>query len=380
MMDILEEARQFRRDLHRIPELGFQEHETCNYLWKILKETLPDSLDIFCGTGIRAVYRCNVPHSETVAFRADMDALPICEETGLTFASVHEGVMHACGHDGHMAALLLLARKISREREKLCRNVVLIFQPSEETRCGAAKMVAAGVLEKPDIDRIYACHLWPGIRKGYFATKAGVLMAQACYPDITIDGQAAHGANPDQGSDAVVAASGLIQALQTVISRNTPPERAVVITFGRIEGGAGRNIIPAHVRMEGTVRAFSAEDFDRTIKRMEEIILGIGTAYNVRIEMKTNDHYPCVDNDVSLAEGLRRLLGSRLELAEPVPNAEDFSYYQLKVPGVMLFAGIDDGVHETRLHSPRFNFDEAILPDMADLYWRIIQQDREELI
>ena len=376
MMDAAEEARALRRALHRIPELGFQEEETAAFLWRELLKTGPDEIKRFCGTGIRAVYRCEGA-GETVAFRSDMDALPIREETGLPYASMHEGRMHACGHDGHMTALLLLARRIAREKSALRRNAVLIFQPSEEVGCGAEKLVKAGVLENPRVDRIYACHLWPGIPKCCFATRPGVLMAQSCYPDIDIYGVSAHGANPDLGADALVAAAGLISAMQTVVSRRTPPKSSVVVTFGRVEGGSGRNIIADHVRLEGTVRAFDEKDFHSAVSRMEEIVRGVEQTYGVKIRMNTNDHYPCVVNDEALVKDLKRMLGDRLIWTDSVPNAEDFSFYQRERPGVMIFAGIEDGEHETRLHSPTFNFDESVLPEIAGVYMRILMENAE---
>lgn len=375
--DILNEALRLRRALHQIPEAGFCEKETSAFIWQELEKTQPDELKHICVTGIRAVYYAK-DAIETIAFRADMDALPMEEKTGLEFQSRHPGFMHACGHDGHMTSLLLLAQRIMEERETISKNIVLIFQPSEEVGCGAEKLINAGVLKNPKVDSIYACHLWPGYPLGSFATRAGVLMAQSCYPDVDIYGAKAHGADPCKGIDAIVAAAGFLNALQSVVSRSVSPKESVVITFGRIMGGDARNVIADHVRLEGTVRVFSDSSYQQTMRRIEEIVRGTESTYKVRIDMNPNEHYPCVQNDARLVNQLRQLLGEGLIEAQSVPNAEDFAFYQQKVPGVMLFMGIDDNVHFTKLHSQTFNFDEAVLPLITDLYWRIIHIEMEE--
>lgn len=360
-----ESLRRHRRALHRIPELGFVEHKTHDYLMEQLTALAPDDLRVFAGTGIRAVFRGN-GKGRVLAFRSDIDALPVKEETGREFASEHEGFMHACGHDGHMANLLTFGQWIHDHREKLVDDVVLIFQPAEETTGGAKPMVAEGVLENPHVDAIYGMHVMPDIPKGKIATCAGPLMAQTCEMDFIIHGKSAHGATPHLGNDAITAMGHLITLLQTTVARCVDPCQQALITIGRVQAGTQRNIIANTAVMEGIVRTFSNEVYDGLESRIQKDVRAIDAAFDVQTDFVKRVFYPCVHNDEQEFERVRALIGEDFICAKPKMTAEDFSYYQLSVPGVFVFCGVMDEQHNSPLHASTFDFDEsALLPGLA---------------
>lgn len=354
-----------RRALHQIPEIGYAEERTHAYLWEQLEALSPDDLRTYAKTGIRVVFRGN-GQGRVVAFRADMDALPVTEETGCTFASKHNGFMHACGHDGHMANLLTFAEWIANHREKLMDDVVLLFQPAEETIGGAKNMIDEGALENPHVDVIYGMHLMPDIPKGKIATCAGPIMAQTCEMDIVIHGQSAHGATPHLGKDAITAMGHLITLLQTTVARSVDPCAQALITIGKVRAGEQRNILANTAQMEGIVRTFSNQVYDGLEARMRDDLKAIDAAFGVETELIKRVYYPCVENDPVETERIRTLLGERFMQAKPKMTAEDFSYYQLSVPGVFVFCGCMDETHNSPLHACTFDFDEsALLPGLA---------------
>lgn len=360
-----ETLRRHRRALHRIPEIGFSEHKTHQYLMEQLKALAPDELKVFAGTGIRAVFRGN-GKGKVIAFRSDIDALPVSEETGLDFASEHEGYMHACGHDGHMAALLTFAAWLHDRHGKLVDDVVLLFQPAEETIGGAKPMVNEGALEDPHVDVIYGMHVMPDIPKGMVATCPGPLMAQTCEMDIIIHGKSAHGATPHLGCDAITAMGHLITLIQTSVARCVDPSQQALVTIGRVQAGDQRNIIANQAVLEGIVRTYSNEVYDSLEARIRDDLKAIEAAFGVTTELIKRVYYPCVNNDAKEFERVRALLGDRFMLAKPKMTAEDFSYYQLSVPGVFVFCGVMDETHSSPLHASTFDFDEtALLPGLA---------------
>ncbi len=361
----LERLRLHRRALHRIPEIGDNERQTSAYIRKHLESLRPDDLRILAGTGLRAVFRGDGT-GRVLAFRADMDALPIEEKTGCPFASEHSGCMHACGHDGHMANLLTFAEWTAAHRANLRDTVVLIFQPAEETVGGAKRMIDEGVLENVDI--IYGMHLMPDVPKGRMASCAGPIMAQTCEIDLILHGKAAHGATPHLGCDAVAAMGHLIMLLQTLTARCVDPREAALITIGRVEAGRQRNILADYARMEGIVRTFSNDVYAALETRMLSGLQGIQTAFGVQAEFEKKTFFPCVNNDPEAFERVRCQLGERFMLAQPKMTAEDFSYYQLYVPGVFVFCGCMDEKHVSPLHTPTFDFDEASLLPALELF------------
>lgn len=351
-----------RRALHQIPETGFEEYKTQRYLQRALESLSGVETEAVAGTGLVAWIRGESEAS--VGFRADMDALEVTEKTGLSFASQHPGKMHACGHDGHMTMGLLLAQVLSEQRQRLKKSVLLIFQPAEEGPGGAKVLVEAGILEKYRVEAVFGYHLFPEVASGLFATKSGPLMAMTGEFDIELTGKSAHGALPHLGVDALLAASGLVSVLQSVVSRNVKPTESAVLTVGKMISGEKRNVIAGSARLEGTFRAFSKEVFDASVKRMQEIVTSVATGYGCEASIEVRSMYPPVLNDPGLTELFVDAVGREnvLEI-EPQMLAEDFSYYQEAVPGLFVFVGCRDAVHGYHfgLHHEKFNFDERVL-------------------
>lgn len=361
-----------RRALHQIPEIGYHEQKTHEYLMRHLEALGPDDLRTFAKTGIRAVFK-GPEGGRVMAFRADMDALPVAEETGCAFASRHEGFMHACGHDGHMANLLTFAEWVAANRQALSGSVVLLFQPAEETIGGAKRMIDEGALENPHVDVVYGMHMMPDVPKGHIACCEGPIMAQTSEIDFVIHGRSAHGATPHLGVDAVTAMAHLLTLFQTSVARCVDPCQQALITIGRVRAGEQRNILAATAQMEGIVRTFSNRVYEALEARMRADIAAVDAAFGTRTEMLKRVYYPCVENDVLEAARVREIVGERFVQAQPRMTAEDFSYYQLSVPGAFVFCGCMDEAHKSPLHAATFGFDEeALLPGLA-LFTRLVR-------
>ena len=361
----IDDLRRHRRALHRIPELGDQEFKTHDYIMAQLEALEPDDLRTFVGTGVRAVFKGNGT-GRVVAFRSDIDALPVQEETGRPFASEHPGKMHACGHDGHMANLLTFAHYVSDHRAELKDDIVLIFQPSEETTGGAKRMIDEGALENPHVDVIYGMHVMPDIPKGKIAVCPGPLMAQTCEMDFVIHGRSAHGATPHLGTDAVSAMAHLLTLMQTTVARCVDPCQQALITIGKVRAGEQRNILASTAQMEGIVRTFSNSVYEALEERIRADIAAVDTAFGTQTDFIKRVYYPCVENDPAETARVMSLLGDRCMQAKPKMTAEDFSYYQLSVPGVFVFCGCMDEEHTSPLHACTFDFEEeALLPGLA---------------
>ena len=361
----LEQLRMHRRALHQMPEIGEREFKTQAYILDQLRELKPDDLRVFADTGVRAVFKGS-GKGRVVAFRADIDALPVREETGCSYASQHEGFMHACGHDGHMANLLTFACWLNKHRKELDDDVVLLFQPAEETVGGAKRMIDEGALENPHVDVIYGMHVMPDIPKGKIAACAGPIMAQTCEMDFVIHGKSAHGATPHLGKDAITAMAHLLTLFQTTVARSVDPCQQALITIGKVQAGKQRNILASCAQMEGIVRTFSNQVYEGLEARIRDDLKGIEAAFGVETEFIKRVYYPCVENDEAEFERVRALLGERYMPAKPRMTAEDFSYYQLSVPGVFVFCGCMDSEHTAPLHASTFDFDEeALLPGLA---------------
>lgn len=367
----LDELVKIRRELHEIPGYSFDVGDTFEYLMAYLKRLAPDVLAPCGNMGIKAVFMAKTP-GRTVAVRADMDGLKVPEHTGLGFASKREGTMHACGHDGHMAIALVCAKLVSEARDRLKNNYVFLFQPAEETVGGAQPMIEDGALKNPDVDEIYGIHLWPDVPLGAAATKPGPLMAQMCDFQIDIRGRASHGAKPQAGIDALVAAAQLVMAVQTIVSRSVDPYETAVVTIGRIDGGRIHNVICENVHLEGTMRAFEPDVMDTVKQRLQEILVGIETMYGVEIEYFEPIGYPAVINDEELFGRARaKFAGDELLDVNPFMMAEDFSNYQLRVPGLYTFIGVGEGEGTEPLHSSRFNFNEQAMLNGVEYFLRV---------
>jgi amidohydrolase len=355
-----------RRAIHQHPELGFEEHET-----QALIERELDALGVehrrVAGTGVVGVVRGALPGA-VAALRADMDALPLTERSGLPFASKIDGKMHACGHDAHTAMLLGAARELQAMRATLHGTTVLIFQPAEEGPGGAEPMIAAGVLENPKVEAIAMLHVDPRIAPGDIGITPGPVNASADELYITIRGKGGHGAYPHTSIDAIPAASAVVLALQNIAARETDPLKSVVVTIGTIEGGYRNNIIADHVQMSGTLRAHDPQIRDGLEARVRRIVDHVTAAYGATADVRIVRGYPPVVNDVALAEAFARFMREhtalRVERLAPTMGAEDFAYFALRVPALHVRLGIrsesSGAVHPG--HSPEFRIDEAALP------------------
>lgn len=369
---LFEECVRVRRELHRIPEPGFEERKTQSYLMSYLMRLSPDSIEKIADTGVKAVFYAEHP-TTTIAFRADMDAIRTTETTRAEYSSQHPGKMHACGHDAHMAMVLMLAKLVSEHRKELHANVVLLFQPGEEGYGGAKRMVEEGALQNPTVDRIFGFHVWPNVPKGKIALRWGPMMAQTSEIDIIVDGLSAHGASPQMGVDAIVATAEFISMMQTAITRNTDPHQDALLTIGKITGGTARNVIADHVVMNGTLRTFSNEVYDHLTERIVSMGKGLELATGARVEYKELMHYPCVDNPRYLVEDFYHLVDMEdVLIADQVMQGEDFSFYQQKVPGMFIFLGIEGGKNTVPLHNCNFDFDEDAMLLGIEIYRRIL--------
>ena len=356
----LPQLRERRRALHRIPEVGYAEKETQAYIMNTIRAFEPDDLRTFADTGVRAVFRGDGT-GRSIAFRADMDALPVTEETGRPFASEHPGMMHACGHDGHMANLLTLAEWLRDNRAGLRDTVTLLFQPAEETTGGAKRMIEEGALRDPDVQAVYGMHMMPDVPRGKVATCAGPMMAQTCEMDIVIHGRSAHGATPHLGVDAVAAMGHLLTLMQTSVARQIDPAKQALLTIGRVEAGTQRNVLAGTAKLEGIARTLSNRVYEQLEERILADIRAVDMAFGTQTEFIKRVFYPCVENDEAEFARVRELLGDRLVPTAPRMIAEDFSYYQLSVPGIFLFCGCGDETHSAPLHACTFDFDETAL-------------------
>ncbi len=357
-----------RRDIHREPELGFDTKKTAEKVLVAL-EGLPLEIEVgVAENGIVATLRGG-NDGPAVGLRADMDALPITEETGLPFASEVEGKMHACGHDGHTSMLVGAAHALCGMRDELNGTVRFIFQPAEEGGGGGRVMVEEGVAE--GLDSIFALHLWPGLPFGTVATKAGPIMAAADAFEMEIEGTGGHGAMPHLSADAVVIAAHVVTVLQTVVSREVDPVEPAVLTVGEIGAGTAFNIIPEKARLGGTVRTLN-EDLRRGMPgRIEGLGQGVARGMRGDATLDYRFSYPVTRNDAGAAaralETATALFDeeSVLELPNPSMGAEDFAYFLERVPGAFVWLGV--GEDASGLHTPQFAFDEKVLARGAAL-------------
>src|SRR5215210_3102990 len=352
-----------RQDIHREPELGFDTEKTAGKVLDAL-EGLP--LEIQPGLARNGIVAKLEGGGEgpTVGLRADMDALPITEETGLPFASEFDGKMHACGHDGHTSMLVGAAHALCGIKDRLDGTVKFLFQPAEEGGGGGKVMVDEGAAD--GLDSIFALHLWPGLPFGTVATKAGPIMAAADAFEMEIRGTGGHGAMPHLSADAVVIAAHVVTALQTVVSREVDPVEPAVLTVGEIGAGTAFNIIPEKARLGGTVRTLNPDLRKRMPERIEALARGVAKGMRGDAYLDYTFSYPVTTNEEGAAARALGVAGelfgqeSVLELPNPSMGAEDFSYFLERVPGAFIWLGVGEDV--SGLHTPQFAFDEEVLP------------------
>ena len=351
-----------RRDIHKHPELSFQEFRTAKLVSDSLKKFGLEVDENIGKTGVVGILKGARP-GKTIAFRADMDALPIQETSDLSYKSVNDGVMHACGHDAHTAMLLVAAEILSQNIEQISGKIKFIFQPAEEGFGGAKFMIDDGALE--GVEEIYGLHVWNYQESGTIGLKSGPVMAAADKFEIIINGIGGHGAAPQGTVDCVVVSSYLIQSLQTIVSRNTNPIDSTAITIGQINGGYNFNIIADKVILKGTARSYTEENRLMIKKRLQEIINGTESMFNAKIELIYEDGYPPVINDIAATKKLSRIankiVGNKLISPYLSMGGEDFSYFAQKVPGCFFFLGtMPDGKDKmsTPHHCSHFDIDE----------------------
>lgn len=383
----ISKLRRHRRSLHMIPELDRELPETKKYLLSVL-ESLDCSLTFMCGSGICAFF--DMGQKDTFAFRSDMDGLPIEEKNICEYVSLHRGRMHACGHDGHMAMTLALGEYVN-SRAGLNHNVLLIFQPAEETLGGAEEICRTGILEKYNVTRVFGIHLLPFKEKSVIASKPGAFMPRSAEINLHIRGKAAHGTAPYEGNDALYISASLIRSIYTEHSQRpgaiphfprgtgdiptappAAPDERTLIHFGKMESGYARNVVSDYSHILGTVRAFSDEDFKEITDLIRSCCRRIEAEYGCQVEFTHSSGYPPVVNNRELYREIHPVLEalpSYEEMELPLMISEDFSFYGLYAPAVFFILGTGTGIP---LHSSDFDFDEDILAAGLELYIRLL--------
>lgn len=367
---------EWRRHLHQYPELGRECYKTAEYVTERLKEFgITEIHSGYASSGLVAIIEGKAP-GRTIGLRADMDALPIKENTGLSYSSKNEGVMHACGHDGHTAMLLGAARYLAETRN-FSGRVALIFQPDEEATGGAKAMVEEGIIEQFLIDEVYALHNIPGHDVGVMYTRSGPIMAGADSFSVEIKGKGGHAAYPHEVKDPIVAALSIAQAFQTIVSRNNIPSDDLVISITQVHSGTTDNVIPEIAYLNGTVRTFDLSVQEMVIERMEKIISGFAMSFEVDAKLNYEKGYPPTinhDDATNFAiEVAKDVCGSDQVLTSvgKEMGAEDFSYMLEKRPGAYLFLGIGEAAG---LHNPNYDFNDAAAPVGASFFARLIEK------
>ncbi|MFR8989936.1 MAG: M20 metallopeptidase family protein [Fusobacterium sp.] len=370
---LLDDIIKNRRALHQIPETALEEFKTKEYLKNYLISIGLEPQEIV-ETGL-FVYIEGKDKENCIAFRSDIDALNIKEETGAEFESKHIGKMHACGHDGHMTTLLAFAKYLTTI-QPLEKSVLLIFQPAEESPGRAKDIVETGLLKKYNVKAIYGMHLFPELPEGTVASKEGPFFAQAALMTTTITGKSGHGAMPHKTIDPLMAFTKVVDGYQTIVSRNLSPFDPGVVTIGKFCGGSAQNIIADTVNFWGTIRTFKEENTEFIIERIKEIHRGVELSYRVKIDEKIDIVYPPVINDKELYKKFVETMKDMNYVEhEALTISEDFAYYQKEVPGIFMLLGTrseEKGfIHP--LHSCHFNFDEKVLLKGVEAFARILE-------
>ncbi|SHJ84269.1 amidohydrolase [Tepidibacter formicigenes] len=352
-----------RKCLNKIAELGMKEHKTSKYIKDYL-DYLGIEYETFLETAVVGKIKGR-KGDKNIAFRADMDGL-----------NVDGKVMHLCGHDGHMSILLGFIEYLNSHKEYLNDNIVFIFQPAEESPGGALPLIKEGVLEKYNVNEIYGLHIYPEINEGFVGIRPSYFLAQTGEIDIEIIGKSGHGAMPQNAIDSIVIASNFINSIQSIVSRNIRPLDEGVLTIGKIEGGSRRNIIAESVNLEGTIRAFKQDVYDKLKERIYDIANGFEKAFNCKININIKDDYPAVNNDIKLFEEFKNAVDEEyIKVLEPLMISEDFSYYQKYVPGLFFMLGSRNEKKGfiNGLHNINFNFNEDILLNGINVYIKLLK-------
>ncbi len=379
---------EWRRIIHQKPELAFKEEITSQFVSQKLQEWGIEHQTGIAKTGVVAIIKgskktqLNKSNNRVLAIRADMDALPVQELNEVSYKSQHEGIMHACGHDGHTAVALGTAYYLQQHRDSFSGTVKIIFQPAEEGPGGAKPMIEAGVLKNPDVDAIIGLHLWNNLPVGTLGVRGGALMAAVESFRCTILGKGGHGAMPHQTVDSVVVAAQIVNSLQTIVSRNVSPIDSAVVTVGELHAGTKGNIIADTARMSGTVRYFNPEFEGFIQERLEQIIAGICQINNANYDLEYWGLYPPTINDVGMAELVKSVAEEVVETPLGVVpecqtmGGEDMSYFLQEVPGCYFFLGSANPKKDLAYphHHPRFDFDETALAMGVEMFVRCVEK------
>jgi len=367
-------SQSIRRDLHMHPELGYQEVRTAGVIAQELRKL---GLEITTGiakTGVIGMIEGAKP-GPVVMLRFDIDALPIHEETGAEYASQNPGVMHACGHDGHTAIGLTVARLLNEHRDEINGAIKLVFQPAEEGMGGAERMVREGAMEAPNPAHSLGLHIWNDNAIGWLGIAPGPVMAGAAIFKAIVTGKGGHAAAPHLTIDPLLAAAQIVTAAQGIVARNVNPQKAAVVSFTTIHGGDAFNVIPQQVEMTGTIRYFEREVRDLVFARFEQITDSVAQGLGCQATVEIQDLTPAVVNDPTVTESVKRAAQATLpghpidERGHFTMGSEDFAYFQQKAPGTYFFVGSNNpekGLHYGH-HHPKFDFDEGVLPRAAGL-------------
>jgi len=371
----IERAVALRQHFHANPELKFEEHKTAARVAQVLEELGYAVTQGIAGTGVVGLLDTGRP-GKTIALRADMDALPILEKTGAAYASATQGLMHACGHDGHTATLLLAAMRIAAIADRLNGRVKLIFQPGEEGGLGAAKMIDAGVLD--GVDAIFGYHNRPGFKQGEVFVKSGPAMGGCDQFELTIQGRSGHASRPDQSVDPIYVGSLLVQALQGIVSRQVSPLDAGVVTVAQFNAGQAGNIIPETAQLVINSRNNSPAVRERIVSQIEAVTKGICDAYGARYTLTNVLSIPALVNDAAQSRFALDAATARFPAGQvksidfmPTIGSEDFAFFLEKIPGCFFFVGI--GEDKPYLHNDKYDFCDAILPIAAGTFVAITE-------
>ena len=378
LRDRQESMVEFRRDLHQHPELGFKETRTAGKVDAVLRGAGLTTKTGIAETGLTTVIEGGRGHDRTILFRADMDALPLTEETARPYSSKNEGAMHACGHDGHTSIMThtVLDTLASQGDRKV--GAKFLFQPAEEGTGGALPMIEQGVLEAPDVEAAFGLHIWNNLPVGTVAVTTGPFMASADEFEVVIHARGGHGAYPHDTVDAVVVGAYLVTALQTLVSRNVDPTQTAVVSVGTFEAGSNFNIIAERARLRGTLRTFDPGVRSLLIRRLEEVGSRVAETFGARCEFIFRDYYPAVRNDAAMADFVAdvaaEVVGPENVRRDVVSmGGEDMAFFLQKVPGCFFFLGSmnSEKGFDRAHHSPFFDFDEACMPIGAEILSRI---------
>ena len=376
-----DEMKEWRRDLHRIPELGLEEYKTSTYIKEKLKEWNIEFKDGYAGTGVVAWVKGSKGLSKkSIGLRADFDALPMPEKNNFDHKSSHEGMMHACGHDGHTTMLLGSAKYLS-ENPDFDGTVYFIFQPGEEGFGGGEKMIQDGMFKDFDINEVYALHNWPELPLGSFAVNSGPMMAAVDEFDIIVKGKGGHAAIPQLSIDPIIVASQIVNAIQTIISRSTDPVDKALISITKINGGTAYNVIDDEVKLGGTIRTFKKETRFFIGKRIEEISTGIAKSHgaDAKVQFDLVNKYPPTINhknqSIFASKVAKDLVGETNVITDidPSMGGEDFSFLLNEKPGAYLYIGQKDKNHSAHLHTTKYDFNDNLSPIGVNYWVKLVQ-------